>query len=328
VLLDKLHQIKTVVNKLTEIDNTYRNFSFEILAGVENTSVECKENGCLFRFDFAKVYWNPRLGIEHEHVVKLLNRNDLVYDVFAGVGPFSVPAVTNRKCTILANDLNPESYRYLLENYTLNNKSKQKKKEQEARRAALKELAAAYKPIFNIDTDFRYDPTQQFAAYNMDGREFIRRKLKYHLVETLAFRTKHQCLYSSFDLNTDKIYVLMNLPAMALDFLDSFDSLYDHDEADLISRALDKQLIQNVRLNIFCYHFCKGGLDELESIKKRIRHDIYKNDQMEIESRYIRKVAPNKDMYCTMFKLNLLNLFADDCREQSQQKKVKLDNSE
>ena len=67
--------IKTVVNKLNGIDNTYRNFSLEILAGEKDTNVTVKENACLFKFDFANVYWNPRLGFEHERVVKLLNEN-------------------------------------------------------------------------------------------------------------------------------------------------------------------------------------------------------------------------------------------------------------
>jgi tRNA (guanine37-N1)-methyltransferase len=37
---------------------------------------------------------------------------DVVADVFAGVGPFSVPAA-KKGCAVLANDLNPDSYEYL-----------------------------------------------------------------------------------------------------------------------------------------------------------------------------------------------------------------------
>lgn len=132
--MDKFPQIKTVVNKVNEIDNTYRNFQFELLAGANDTNVSCKENNCEFRFDFAKVYWNPRLGTEHERVVNLLTADDIVYDVFAGVGPFSVPAIAKRNVSaVLANDLNPESYRYLVENYARNIKSKTKRREQEIR---------------------------------------------------------------------------------------------------------------------------------------------------------------------------------------------------
>lgn len=38
--------------------------------------------------------------------------DDLVADVFAGVGPFALPAA-KKGCAVLANDLNPESHKYL-----------------------------------------------------------------------------------------------------------------------------------------------------------------------------------------------------------------------
>lgn len=134
-IIDKMPQIKTVVNKLNEIDTTYRNFQFEVLAGANDTHVSCRENGCEFRFDFAKVYWNPRLGTEHERVVNMLKRDDVLYDVFAGVGPFSVPAVAKSHVfAVLANDLNPDSYRCLVDNHARNTRSKTQRREQDARK--------------------------------------------------------------------------------------------------------------------------------------------------------------------------------------------------
>ena len=62
VVLDKLPNLKTVVNKLHEIDSVYRNFDLEILGGEPNTIVCCRESKATFQFDFAKVYWNPRLS--------------------------------------------------------------------------------------------------------------------------------------------------------------------------------------------------------------------------------------------------------------------------
>lgn len=62
VVLDKLSHVKTVVNKLHEIDSVHRNFELEILAGEPNTVVKCRESKATFQFDFAKVYWNPRLS--------------------------------------------------------------------------------------------------------------------------------------------------------------------------------------------------------------------------------------------------------------------------
>jgi tRNA (guanine37-N1)-methyltransferase len=55
--------VKTVVNKLHEIDSVYRNFELEIIAGDSNTVVQCRESKAIFQFDFAKVYWNPRLSL-------------------------------------------------------------------------------------------------------------------------------------------------------------------------------------------------------------------------------------------------------------------------
>jgi len=49
----------------------------------------------------------------------LLARGDVLYDVFAGVGPFAVPAA-KKHCQVHANDLNPDSVHWLRHNLDLN----------------------------------------------------------------------------------------------------------------------------------------------------------------------------------------------------------------
>ena len=63
VLLDKVSKVETVVNKTNAIDNTYRNFAMEVLAGKPDFVTTAKENGHSFKMDFSKVYWNPRLSM-------------------------------------------------------------------------------------------------------------------------------------------------------------------------------------------------------------------------------------------------------------------------
>ncbi|KAG2232568.1 hypothetical protein INT48_009777 [Thamnidium elegans] len=141
VILDKNKKIKSVVNKTNAIDNTYRNFQMELLAGKDDMITELKENECRFKFDFSKVYWNSRLQAEHRRLVRMFKKGDYICDVMAGVGPFSIPAV-KKGAIVYANDLNPSSYQWLCENIKLN------------------------KITSNIST------------YNMDGRAFIKKAVK------------------------------------------------------------------------------------------------------------------------------------------------------
>ena len=57
---------------------------------VSSCTVTVKHNGVNLTFDFAKVYFNPRLGTEHSRVTSQVEKGDVMLDVFAGVGPFSV----------------------------------------------------------------------------------------------------------------------------------------------------------------------------------------------------------------------------------------------
>lgn len=68
------------------------------------------------------MYWNSRLQTEHNRLVSLLSPEDVLADVFAGVGPFALP-VAKKGCGVFANDLNPESYKYLTKNIDVNNVS-------------------------------------------------------------------------------------------------------------------------------------------------------------------------------------------------------------
>lgn len=119
VLLDKTSNARTVVNKTTKIDNTYRNFSMELICGEEQMVTQVRENGTVFEFDFSKVYWNPRLSTEHQRVVDSLSSEDVLFDVFCGVGPFAIPCA-KKKCRVFANDLNPNCYTWLNHNVKLN----------------------------------------------------------------------------------------------------------------------------------------------------------------------------------------------------------------
>ena len=117
-----LVQIKTVVNKVGNIETQFRTFPMELLAGEDNYNVTLKEYGAKFTFDFRKVYWNSRLQMEHSRLINMIRKaassvkeQQVVADIMCGIGPFAVPLAMNG-VEVHANDLNPASYDYLMKN--------------------------------------------------------------------------------------------------------------------------------------------------------------------------------------------------------------------
>ncbi|XP_051133063.1 tRNA (guanine(37)-N1)-methyltransferase 2 [Andrographis paniculata] len=113
VIYDKNYpRIKTVVNKVGAITNEFRVPKFEILAGESNMVTEVRQYGAIFRLDYSLVYWNSRLEHEHLRLVSKFEVGDTVCDMFAGIGPFAIPAA-QKGCQVYGNDLNPDSVHYL-----------------------------------------------------------------------------------------------------------------------------------------------------------------------------------------------------------------------
>lgn len=48
--------------------------------------------------------------------MKNFQEKDVICDMMAGIGPFAIPAAKRIGCKVFANDLNPSSFRYLVEN--------------------------------------------------------------------------------------------------------------------------------------------------------------------------------------------------------------------
>lgn len=119
ILSKHIGTLRTVVNKLDSIDTQFRFFEMELLAGEADFVAQVSESDCSFQFDFRSVYWNSRLHAEHMRLIKKCRPNQVLADVMAGVGPFAVPAA-KRGTWVLANDLNPSSYESLTKNAEIN----------------------------------------------------------------------------------------------------------------------------------------------------------------------------------------------------------------
>jgi tRNA (guanine37-N1)-methyltransferase len=248
IFLDKTPGCRTVINKAKTIDNTYRNFQIDLLAGEAEYQTVTKENGIAFEFDFSAVYWNSRLSTEHERLVKLLNPKDYLYDVFAGVGPFAVPA-GKKRVTVLANDLNPNSFKWLEVNVKKNKVQ------------------------------------QQVTTFNKDGRDFILEEVKQNLLERIEKRGQEGDNYS--------IHLAMNLPALAVTFLNAFVGLLKGNEKGFEdSNSIPTPICH-------CYCFVKGVDDPKvmarELAEENLGFKLVPGETLKDIS-FVRNVAPNKDM--------------------------------
>lgn len=118
-ILSKKHNVKTIM-KIDHIQGTKREPVYNVLYGSETETIN-KENGCLFKLDLSKVMWSKGNNNERLRIAKLVEEDEVVLDMFAGIGYFSIPiGVHSNAKHIYSIEINPNSYFYLNENIKLN----------------------------------------------------------------------------------------------------------------------------------------------------------------------------------------------------------------
>jgi tRNA (guanine37-N1)-methyltransferase len=78
-----------------------------------------KEYGCQYEIDLARVYFTQRLATERKRIADQVGGGDVVVDMFAGAGPFSILAAKSAR-EVVAIDKNPVAIEYLERNARLN----------------------------------------------------------------------------------------------------------------------------------------------------------------------------------------------------------------
>ncbi|KAI0275133.1 Met-10+ like-protein-domain-containing protein [Gloeopeniophorella convolvens] len=269
IVLDKNKRIRTVVNKLDSIDTQFRFFKMELLAGEPDYVVQHHESDCRFTFDFSR----------HERLVGLFQPSDLIADVFAGVGPFALPAA-KKGCAVLANDLNPESYKYLAINIGDNKVADRVRASCEdgrefiqnaARRVAADPVAGyAGPPLSHAQRRARERATPRGAS--PPPAPPPRRRIAHYI---------------------------MNLPDSAITFLDAFRGALA--SADL---AALYDVMPTVHCHCFTREMERGAAER--DIRQRVEARlgcVLGTEEDGVSLHLVRSVAPNKDMYCISFRL-------------------------
>ncbi|XP_042411310.1 tRNA (guanine(37)-N1)-methyltransferase 1-like isoform X1 [Zingiber officinale] len=317
VIYDKNQpRIRTVANKVGTITNQFRVPTFEVLAGIRDMVTEVKQYGATFRLDYSLVYWNSRLEHEHIRLISQFKRGEIICDMFAGIGPFSIPAA-QKGCLVFANDLNPHSASYLQLNAKINKVEDYVCVHNMDARDFMQHLmtfpgsegtintAGAVSNADHVNallTSQKQVGAKETLDASNDHRNCLDRAPKDEFSTTkrqfdntgflengnITKRTRGLPLTESRPwAHVD--HVIMNLPASALEFLDVF--------KDLIQREQWRGPLPWIH----CYCFMRTTETKESTLAKaeaflstRIPEPFFHR---------VRDVAPNKVMYCLSFKL-------------------------
>ena len=119
-LLEQVKSAKSVFYQSSSVEGKFRTRDLEVLAGDNKTETEYKEYGCRFIVDVEKVFFSPRLSSERIRIAELVNHDEIVTNMFAGIGMFSIIAAKKKKCTVYNIDINPDATRLCEKNIKLN----------------------------------------------------------------------------------------------------------------------------------------------------------------------------------------------------------------
>jgi len=113
--------VNEVLAKVGAVVGKRRIRKFESIAGNGRTETVYKEYGCTYILDPTKVYFSPRLSKERWRITQKVSAGEVVIDMFAGVGPFSIQlAKKNKHGKVYAIDVNPDAIRFLSMNTSTN----------------------------------------------------------------------------------------------------------------------------------------------------------------------------------------------------------------
>ncbi len=118
----KFPRIKTICIRTGKIKGKFRKPQIKVIASRvkrDKTLTIHKESGILYKLDIKKIMFAKGNINERHRIAKIARKDEIVLDMFAGIGYFSLPIAKKVK-KIYSIELNPESYKFLIENIKLN----------------------------------------------------------------------------------------------------------------------------------------------------------------------------------------------------------------
>jgi tRNA (guanine37-N1)-methyltransferase len=120
-IMKRHRNVKAVFVQDTGVRGDFRLRSLVHVAGENRTRTVHKESGCSFAVDVEKCYFSPRLSHERLRIAQLVQPDETLVNMFAGVGCFSI-MIAKRQPTakVFSIDINPAAVQFMQENIKLN----------------------------------------------------------------------------------------------------------------------------------------------------------------------------------------------------------------
>ncbi|MHA7733290.1 class I SAM-dependent methyltransferase [Nitrosopumilus sp. S6] len=119
-LLNDVKIVRSVFYQASAVEGDFRTRNLEVIAGEDNTETEYKEFGCKFTVDVENAFFSPRLSTERDRIANLIQEGEVMTNMFAGVGMFSIIAAKKKRCTVYSLDINPIASKLCERNIKLN----------------------------------------------------------------------------------------------------------------------------------------------------------------------------------------------------------------
>jgi tRNA (guanine37-N1)-methyltransferase len=114
-----VHNPKSILNKNSPISGVTRVADYDVLYG-NNTQTISREYGYEYKLDISCTYFTPRLAEERQRVASKVQKDSNTFDMFAGVGPYSIPCA-DLGGQVVATDINSSAIEFLNKNSRINN---------------------------------------------------------------------------------------------------------------------------------------------------------------------------------------------------------------
>jgi tRNA wybutosine-synthesizing protein 2 len=120
VTLEFDDRIRTVAIRSGPTSGIERRPRYVVIAGDSETETIHIENGIKFRLDPLRITFSGGNRRERITLPSRIKSNEIIVDMFACVGQFSLHIARKDDVKVIAIEINPTAYKYLIENITLN----------------------------------------------------------------------------------------------------------------------------------------------------------------------------------------------------------------